>query len=106
MPSDFYSGCGRRRLRRVRSGIAELDSLLADADFDDALDEDAGGVDVVGIELAGRNEMLDLGDRDFRSGCHHRVEVARGLAIDQVARGIALPGMDDSEVGEQTALHQ
>ena len=30
---------------------------------DDALDEDAGGDDVVGIDLARLDQMLDLGDR-------------------------------------------
>ena len=79
--------------------------FLAGADLDDALDEDAGRVDVVGIEFAGRNQMLDLGHRDLGGGRHHRVEVARGLAVDQVAGGVALPGVDDGEVGEQAALH-
>ena len=79
--------------------------FFAGADFDDALDEDAGRVDVVRIELAGRHQMLDLGDRDLRGGRHHRVKVARGLAVDQVPGGVALPGVHDGEVGEQAALH-
>ena len=41
----------------------------------------------------------------FAGGRHHRVEVARGLAVDEVAGGVALPGLDDGEVGEQAALH-
>ena len=62
-------------------------------------------MDVVGIEFAGRNQLLDLGHGDLRSGRHHRVKVARGLAVDQVTGGVALPGVDDGEVGEQAALH-
>ena len=79
--------------------------FLAGAHFDDAFDENAGRMDVVGIEFAGRHQMLDLGHRDLRGGRHHRVKVARGLAIDQVTGGVALPGVDDGEVGEQAALH-
>ncbi|GCC44544.1 hypothetical protein chiPu_0028512, partial [Chiloscyllium punctatum] len=88
-----------------RTGVAEFDPLLARADLDDAFDEDAGRVDVVRVDLAGRHQMLDLGDGDLRGGRHHRVKVARGLAVDQVAGGVALPGMDDGDVGEQAALH-
>ena len=58
-----------------------------------------------GSSLAGRHQLLDLGHRDLGSGRHHRVEIARGLAVDQVAGGVALPGVDDGEVGEQAALH-
>ncbi len=71
-----------------------------------ALHENAGRVDVVRIEFARGNKMLDLGDRGLRGGGHHRVEVARGLAIDQVAGGVALPGMHNGKVREQSAFHQ
>ena len=62
-------------------------------------------MDVIGIDLAGRHQMLDLGDGDLRGRRHHRVKIARGLAIDEVAGGVALPGVDDGEIGEQAALH-
>ena len=71
----------------------------------DALDENAGRMDVVGIDLAGRHQMLDFGHRDLGGGRHHRVKIARGLAVDEVAGGIALPGVHDGEIGEQAALH-
>src|SRR4029079_7399336 len=87
--------------RRTRAGVAELDPLLANADLDDALHKDTGRVNVVRIELAGGNEMLDLGHCDPGVGVHHRIEIARGLAVNQVAGGISLPGMDDGEVGKQ-----
>ena len=55
---------------------------------------------MVRIDLAGGHEVLDLGDGDLRGGGHHRIKVAGGLAVDQVAGGIAHPGMHDGEVGE------
>ena len=64
----------------------------------DALHENAGREDVVGIDLAGLNEMLDLGDRDLAGRRHHRIEVARGLAVDEIALGVALPGVHDGEM--------
>src|SRR6476646_8452201 len=84
---------------------ALLDALVEIQTVDDAFDEDAGGVDMVGIDLSGRDEMLDLGDGDARRRRHDRIKITRRLAIDEVALGIALPGMDDGETGEQPALH-
>src|SRR5450432_190297 len=84
---------------------ALLDALLEIQPVHDALDEDPRRVDVVGIDLAGRDEMLDLGDGEARRRRHDRVEIARRLAIDEIALGIALPGVDDGEIGEQPALH-
>ena len=71
----------------------------------DALHENARRVDVVRVDLAGFDEMLDLGDRDPPGGRHHRVEIARGLAIDEVAFAVALPGVDDRQIGDDAALH-
>src|SRR5882724_111010 len=51
------------------------------------------------------DEALDLGDGDARRRRHDRIEVARRLAIDEVALGIALPGMHDGKIGEDAALH-
>ena len=66
---------------------------------------DARRDDVVGIDLARLDQVLDLGDRDLAGGRHHRIEVARGLAVDEVALGVALPGVHDREVGDEAALH-
>ena len=90
---------------RLRRG-ALFDALLGGSDLDDALHENAGRMDVVRIDLAGRHQVLDLGHRDLRRRRHHRVEIARGLAIDEIACGIALPGMDHGDVGEQAAFHE
>src|SRR3954453_19239642 len=101
MPSDFYSRCGCGRLVGTRPGVAEFDALLGGTDFDDTFHENARRVDVVWIDLSGGHQMLAFRGRDLCSRRHHRVEVPRGLAIDEVAGGIALPGVDDREVGEQ-----
>ena len=69
------------------------------------LDVDAGRNDVVGIDIRRLHEVLDLGHGDLAGRGHHRIEVARGLAVDEVALGIAHPGMHDREVGHEPALH-
>ena len=66
--------------------------------------EDAGRVDAVGVERAERHDLLDLGDADLAAGGGVRIEVPRGLAVDEVALLVALPGLDDGEVGDDAAL--
>src|SRR5665811_1791753 len=46
--------------------------------------EDAGRVDGVGVELAERVEVLDLGDHVVGAGGGRHVEVARRAAVDEV----------------------
>ena len=62
-------------------------------------------MDVVGIDGAHRHQLLDLGDADLGRRRHHRIEVPRRLAIDEVARGVALPRLHQREVADQAALH-
>ena len=90
---------------RTRSRGQLLDALFEVRALEDAVDVDAGGVDGVLVERADRDELLDLGHGDLAGGGHHRIEVPRGLPVDQVALGVALPGLDDGEVGGQAALH-
>ncbi|GJE44159.1 hypothetical protein AEGHOMDF_3345 [Methylobacterium soli] len=49
--------------------------------------------------------MLDLRDRHLGGGGHHRVEVARGQPVGEVALGVAPVGVDEGEVGEEAPLH-
>jgi hypothetical protein len=81
------SACGRRALI-AHAGPAPraLDPLLVAAAFEDALDEDPRRVDLVGVELADLDQLLDLGDRDPAGHRGERVEVAGGLAVDEVAQ--------------------
>jgi hypothetical protein len=82
---------------------ALLDSLLG-ADLDDALHENPRGVHEGGIELAGFDDLLDLGDGDPPRGRAQRVEVLGGLLIDQVAVPIAVPRVDQRVVGHDGAF--
>ena len=43
-------------------------------------------------------------DDERRGGRHHGVEVPRGLAIDEVAELVGLPGLDQRQVGVQAGL--
>src|ERR1043166_10337494 len=53
--------------------------------LDDALDEDARRSHGFGIEIAEIHHLAYLGDRALRRARHDRPEVARGLAIDEIA---------------------
>ena len=59
-----------------------------------------------GSELSRLHQVLDLGYGDIPGSGHDGVEVARRLVVDQVAVVIALPGVDDGEIGPESAFHQ
>src|SRR5262249_20696950 len=84
---------------------ALLDVLLGVGDVNDALHKHARGNDVVRVDLAGLEQVLDLGNGDLAGGRHHRVEVARRLPVDEIAFGVALPRMHDREIGDNPTLH-
>src|SRR5687768_3476880 len=95
-------------MMRSRLSIAHrslLDVFEVIRALKEPLDVNPWRVDQVRIEFAGLYQMLDLGDREARRRRHHRIEVARGAPVDQVADGIALPGFDEGKVGVQGALH-
>src|SRR5271156_6593292 len=81
-----------------------LDELLVRAPVDDALHEDAGRMDLIRIELARLDQNLDLRHGDAPGGRHVGIEVAGGLSIDEIALGIALPSLDERDVGHETRL--
>ena len=76
-----------------------FDVLDAAAGLDQALDEHAGGDDVVRVQLAGLDDHLGLGDRHGSGGSHNRIEVLRGVPVDQVAVGVGRVGVDQGDVG-------
>src|SRR5690348_8019850 len=92
------------RSRLSIAGGPFLDALGVAGSLDDAFHEDARRVDAVGLEIARVNELLDLGNRVPGRGRHHRVEVSRRLAIDEIAAAIAPPRLDEREVGMQRRL--
>src|SRR4030088_3457935 len=84
---------------------ALLDVLHRIRNVHNTFHEHARRDDVVGIDLAWLDQILDLGNGDLPGRGHHRIEIARGLAINEIALGISLPGMNDRKVGDQAALH-
>src|SRR5260370_26217080 len=84
---------------------ALLDALLVRRAAHHAFNKNSGRVDVVGVDSAGLDQMFDLRNGDLCGRRHHRVEVARGLPIDEVALAISFPGMDDCEIGDEATLH-
>src|SRR5216683_3865198 len=81
-----------------------LDFFLVVGALEDGVHEDAGGVYLVGRELAKFHELFDFGDHVIGGGSHHGIEVARGLAIDEIAPAIAFPSFDKREIAAQAAL--
>src|SRR5258707_11118742 len=62
-------------------------------------------MNLIGVELAKLDEFFNFGDDVVGGGGHHGIEVARGLAIDEIAPAVAFPGFDESEIAAQGALH-
>src|SRR5581483_4814587 len=83
---------------------ALLDPLLA-RHHDDAMHENAWRVNAIGIERSRLDELLHLGDADLAGGRRHRIEVARGLSINEIAHSIASPRSDEREIADDAALH-
>src|SRR6185437_6565921 len=82
-----------------------LDLAVVVFAFDDALHVNAGRVDRVWRNLADLDQILNFRDRHLRGGRHHGIEVPRGLAINEIAPLVALPGADESKIGFQPSLH-
>src|SRR4029077_1204792 len=57
-------------------------------DGDDAIYEDAGRDDRLGVQLARVDDLGDLDDRDLARHRHRRAEVSRRFIIEDVAVGI------------------
>ncbi len=70
----------------------------------DSLHVDTRQVDVVGRQLAGLDQLLDLRDRHPSGHRAQRVEVAGGVTEDEVAVAVTTPGADQPEVGHDGPL--
>ncbi len=66
--------------------------------------EDAGRMNLVGIEFARIHEMLNFRNRDFAAGRGVRIEVASCAPIDQIAVRIGFPRLHQREIGYDPAL--
>src|SRR5262245_24206101 len=104
-----HARCGRRcalaspyQLDRLQlTHGAPLDSFLEVRTLQHVCDVNAGGHDGIRIELTELDDFLDLGNRHGRRGRHHRVEVPRGLPVNQVAFRVAFVRFDEREVCPQ-----
>src|SRR6267378_141893 len=83
---------------------ALLDPLLVVRTLEDALYVYRRDVDLIGFDLAHLDQVLHFRDGDARRGAHHRAEISGGLAEDQVAPLVALPGAHDGVIGLERLL--
>src|SRR6202040_2055050 len=70
----------------------------------DTMYEHSRGVDVVGLQLTGLDELLDLGDGDAPARRGHGVEVACCTAVAKVAVPVALPRAHQGVIGDDRLL--
>jgi hypothetical protein len=61
---------------------------------------------VVRRDHADRNDLLDLRDHSAAGHRHHRVEIAGGQGVDQIAVIVGHEGLHDREVGLQGQFQQ
>src|SRR5438876_6319139 len=84
---------------------AALDALLILRALKNCVDENAGRVHLIGVELAELHQFFHFGDDVIRGSRHHRIEVARHLSVDEVAPAVAFPRFDERKISAETALH-
>src|SRR5262249_41006435 len=77
----------------------ELDLLFVRCAEDQPIHVDRGKMDAVRLERSDRHNLLDLDDADLAAGRCRLVEVACGLAEQEVPAFIGLPALDDRQVG-------
>src|SRR5262245_29189312 len=82
-----------------------LDPLLVLLSLENRVHIEARRVHAVGVELTKLDQLFHLGNDVVGGGGHHRVEVAGGLAINEVAPAVALPSFDEGEIPANAAFH-
>src|SRR6267378_1595112 len=81
-----------------------LDALFVFGSLENRVDKNAGSVNLVWVELAEVDEFFDFGNDVIGGGGHHGIEIARGLAIDEIAPAIAFPCFDEREIAAEGAF--
>src|SRR6185436_15377894 len=79
-----------------------LDSLLP-LRHHHSMHEDPRRVHAIRLELARLDQLLHFGDANLPRRGGHRIEVARGLAVLQVAEAVAFLRGDQREVADDAA---
>src|SRR3989304_689264 len=83
---------------------APLDALLVVRPLEDGVHVDARRVDEVRLELADFDQLFHLGNHRVGRRRHHRVEVARRLAVDEVPPAVPFPRLEESVLRPQRLL--
>src|SRR5260370_42198959 len=90
---------------KLFTGGAPLDALFVLWPLENGVDKNARRMHLIGVELAELNKFLDFGDNVVGGGGHHRIKIARGFAVNEVAPAVPFPRLDESKVSAQSALH-
>ena len=78
---------------------AKLDPFLVARSLNGAVNKDTRRVDLVGIQLADLDELLDFGHADLAAAGDHRVEVSRGFSKNEIAGFVTLPCFHERDLG-------
>mmetsp|Transcript_14500 Transcript_14500/g.16022 ORF Transcript_14500/g.16022 Transcript_14500/m.16022 type:complete len:329 (-) Transcript_14500:529-1515(-) len=78
-----------------------LDSLLIHGGFDNSVNIDTGGMDIISFQLSGFNDVLSFGNSHFTGTGHINIEVTGSQSVNEVTLGISLVGFDETEVGSK-----
>ena len=74
-----------------------LDAFLGNG-LDDAIDIDPGQMNLVGVERARLDDLVDFCDGEASGGCHLWIKVSCCCVEDQVSEVVRLGGFDEREV--------
>src|ERR1043166_3893798 len=83
-----------------------MPSPLWPSRHDHSMDEYAGRVHALRLQLTHFDQLLDLGDGDPGVGGHDRVGIARAPAINQVPHPVPAPRGDERIVADERPLEQ
>ena len=82
----------------ARTDRALFNAFLKMASLEDAMDKYARHVNAIGVEGAGGNQFFHFCNCDSAGHGHHGVEISGRTLENEVARFVALPGLDKGEL--------